>query len=165
MEEVTKHSIDRATDEAVRLWSFASTQYPIQNGTVIQAKLEYMVVESASAFSFNARRAMEILDNGQVFKLRQTRFKWKPAVDGEVVGNLWDALNRIIHSKKMIVGFEQIPEKMSVISGGAYVVPYLRAETDRWMSAFIDTFALSYCFLYEVLPALLTKKGKSNTIH
>ena len=165
MEEVTKHSVDRATDEAVRLWSFASTQYPIQGGLVIQAKLEHMVIESASAFSFNARRAMEILNRDQAFRLCQPRYEWKPAVDGEVVTSLWDGLNRIIHSRKMTVGFEQLPEKLSVMPGGTYVVPYLRAETDKRTSAFIDTFAFSHCFLYGVLPALLAKQGKYDTVH
>ena len=65
MEAVTKHSAERATEEAVRLWSFSSAQYPIQDGAVIQARVEYMVVESASAFSFNARRAIEVLPTDQ----------------------------------------------------------------------------------------------------
>ena len=164
MEDVTKHSVERATDEAVRLWSFASTQYPIQAGEVIQARLEYMVVESASAFSFNARRAMEVLID-QAFKLRQPRYVWQPTVDGEVVGNLRDALNRIIHSRKLTVGFEQLPAKMTVMSGGAYVVPYIRAKTDRRKLAFIDTFSLSHCFLYDVLPVLLARREKTDTVY
>ena len=164
MEDVTKHSVERATEEAVRLWSFASTQYPIQDGAVIQARLEYMVVESASAFSFNARRAMEVL-NDREFKLRQPRYVWQPTVDGEVVGNLWDALNRIIHSKKLTVGFERPPEKMANISGGAYVVPYIQAETDRRKLAFVDTFSLSHCFLYDVLPVLLERREQAETVH
>lgn len=165
MEMVTKHSVDRATDEAVRLWSFASTQYPIQDGVVIQEKLEYMVVESASAFSFNARRAMEVLPRDREFRLCQPRYEWRPTVDGEVVGNLRDALNRIIHSGKMIVGFERLPPESAVMPGGAYVIPYLRAETDRRKLSFIDTFALSHCFLYQVLPELHAKGAKADTVH
>ena len=122
MEAVTRHSAERATEEAVRLWSFSSAQYPIQDGAVIQARLEYMLVESASTFSFNARRAMEVLHPDREFKLRQPRYEWKPTVEGEVVGNLWDALNRIIHSRKMTVGFVQLPAHMTVMTGGTYVV-------------------------------------------
>ncbi len=164
MEDITKHSVERATDGAVRLWSFASASYPIQDGVVIQARLEYMVVESASAFSLSARRAMEVL-NDLEFKLRQPRYEWQPTVDGEVVGNLRDARNRIIHSRKMTVGFEPLPEKMTVISGGAYIVPYIRVETDRRKLAVVDTFSLSHCFLYDVLPALLARREKADTVH
>ena len=164
METVTKHSIERATEEAVKLWSLASAQYPIRND-VIQAKLEQMVVESASAFSFNARRATEVLPRDRKFKLHQPRYEWKPTVGGEVVENLYDALNRIIHSKKMQIGFEQIPAEMSVMTGGAYVVPYLRAETDKRAFAFVDIFALSHCFLYQVLPELLANCEGEETVH
>ena len=165
METVTEHSIERATDEAVRLWSLASAQYPIQGGAAIQARLEYMVIESASAFSFNARRATEALSRDKEYKLHQPRYEWRPTVDGEVVVSFWDALNRIIHSQKMKVGFEQLPSEVSVMSEGAYVVPYIRAETDRRKLAFVDIFALSYCFLYEVLPVLLASTRRVETVH
>ena len=165
MESVTEHSAERATEEAVRLWSFSSAQYLIEDGAVIQARLEYMIVESASAFSFNARRAMEVLHPDQEFKLRQPRFVWEPTVEGEVVGNLWDALNRIIHSRKMTVGFTKLPVQMADVAGGAYVVPYLQAETDRRKLAFVDTFALSHCFLYDVLPVILLNRGEADSVH
>ena len=166
MEAVTEHSAERATEEAVRLWSFSSAQYPIEDGAVIQARLEYMIVESASAFSFNARRAMEVLHPGQEFKLRQPRYEWKPTVEGRVVGNLWDALNRIIHSRKMRIGFVQLPAHLTVITGGAYVVPYLQADTDKRRNlAFVDIFALSHCFLYDALPVVLSSREKADTVH
>ena len=165
MEAVTEHSAERATEEAVKIWSFASAQYLIRDGAIIQARLEFMVVESVSAFAFNARRAMEVLNHDQEFRLLQPRYEWKPTVEGEVVGNLWDALNRIIHSRKLTVGFEQLPPKVSVMAGGAYVVPYLRAETDRRRLAFVDAFALSHCFLHDVLPLLHVKRAKADTVH
>ena len=164
MEAVIKHSIERATDEAVKLWSFASAQYPIQNGAIIQTRIEYMVVESASAFSFNARRAMEILPRDQEFKLLQPRYEWKPIGKGEVVANLWDALNRIIHSRKMEIGFEHFPDD-STMMAGAYVIPYLKAETDQRKTAFVDIFALSHCFIYAVRPALVASHEGGGTVH
>jgi hypothetical protein len=42
-----------------------------------------------------------------------------------------------------------------VIDGGAIIVPYIRAETDRKELAFIDPFALSHAYLYDVLPSLI----------
>ncbi len=74
--------------------------------------------------------------------------------------SLREALNRIIHSRKMTIGFEQLPANLSVMPGGAYVVPYLCAETDMHKLAFVDVFALSHCFLYEVLSALLTPQKR-----
>ena len=165
MEAVTKHSAERATEEAVRLWAFSSAQYPIQDGAVIQKRLEYMVVDSATAFSSNARRAMEVLDRDQEFKLRQPRYEWEPTVDCEVVGNLWDALNRIIHSRKMTVGFTQLPMHMTAMAGGAYVTPYLLLETDRHKSAFVDIFAISHSFLYDVRPVIFSNREKTDAVH
>ena len=49
------------------------------------------------------------------------RWKWEPISEGEKVGDLWDALNRIIHAKKLHVGFEQLPDCVTVIDGGATV--------------------------------------------
>lgn len=129
MEAVTRHSVERAADEAVRLWSFASTQYPVHDGAVIQARLEHMVAESVSAFAFNARRSMESLHGRDEFRLVQPRYEWKPMIDGEIVTNLRHALNRIIHSKKMMIGFEQVPTELAIVTEGAYVVPYIRVET------------------------------------
>ena len=165
METVTSHSINRAIDESVALWSLTSAQYPIRGGAVIQKRLEYLVVESASAFSFNVRRAMEALPIDQEFTLNSPRYEWQPISDGEIVVSLWDALNRIIHSRKMTIGFEQLPAKLSVMPGGAYVVLYLCAETDRRKLAFVDVFALSHCFLYKVLPALPTAQKRKEGIH
>jgi hypothetical protein len=52
------------------------------------------------------------------------------------------------------VGWEILPSNASVIAGGAIVIPYVQAETDRRALAFIDPFALAHSFLYKALPAL-----------
>ncbi len=72
-----------------------------------------------------------------------------------MVSNLRDALNRIIHAQKLVVGFEQLLPQVSVIDGRALVVPYIQAATDRKKLAFIDPFALSDAFLYGGYPKLV----------
>ncbi len=153
MEEITKHSIERASEEAVKLWALSSAQYPFQN-RLIQEYTNTTLIEVISSFALNARRAMEVLPSNVKYPLNVARWTWKPTIDGEKVADLWDALNRIIHARKLYVGFERLPDKVSVIDGGAIIVPYIRAETDRKELAFIDPFSLSYAFLYDVLPAL-----------
>ncbi len=154
MEEITKHSIERASEEAVKLWALSSSQYPFQN-RLIQEHTNITIIEVINSFALNARRAMEVLPPKVKYPLNAARCKWKPMEGGEKVADLWDALNRIIHARKLYVGFEQLPESVSVIDGGAIIVPYIRAETDRKELAFIDPFALSYAFLYGALPALI----------
>lgn len=147
MEVITQHSLNRATDEAVRLWALASAQYPTQHQLILNV-VAASVIETASSFALNARRAMEILPRNDKFPLVQPRWNWEPSVRGEMVRDLWDALNRIIHAKKLQVGFEKLPSKLSVIEGGAMVVPYIQVATDRKELAFIDSFALAHAYLY-----------------
>ncbi len=153
MEPITRHSVTRATDEAVKLWALASAQYPKQHGLICDAA-SVSIVETVSSFALNARRALEVLPFNLKFKLGQPRWTWSPRVDGDVVQELRDGLNRIIHAQTLVVGFEELPPEMAVIDGGALVVPYVKAATDRKALAFIDPFALSHAFLYEVLPRL-----------
>lgn len=103
MEVITQHSLNRATDEAVRLWALASAQYPTQHQLILNV-VAASVIETASSFALNARRAMEILPRKDKFPLVQPRWNWEPSVRGEMVRDLWDALNRIIHAKKLQVG-------------------------------------------------------------
>lgn len=58
------------------------------------------------------------------------------------------------------MGFERLPDNASVIDGGAIVVPYIQAETDRKELAFIDPFSLSHAYLNGVLPALIELRDK-----
>ena len=165
MEEITLHSIERASEEAVKLWSLSSSQYPFQN-RLIQEHANATIIEVISSFALNARRAMEFLPSKVKCPLNTARWKWETVIKGEKVADLWDALNRIIHAKKLYVGFERLPDSVSIIDGGAIVVPYIRAETDRKELAFIDPFALAHAFLYGALPALIEARDiqfKGNT--
>ncbi|MCI0625078.1 MAG: hypothetical protein L0387_26120 [Acidobacteria bacterium] len=154
MEEITLHSIERASEEAVKLWSLSSAQYPFRN-RLIQEHANATIIEVISSFALNARRAMEVLPPKVKYPLNAARWKWKPTAKGEKVADLWDSLNRIIHAQKLHVGFERLPDSRSVIDGGAIIVPYVRAETDRKELAFIDPFSLAHAFLYGALPALI----------
>ena len=158
MEEITLHSIEKASEEAVKLWALSSSQYPLQN-RLIQENANATIIEVISSFALNARRAMEVLPSNVKYPLNAARWKWEPTKKGEKVAGLWDALNRIIHAQKLYVGFERLPDSLSVIDGGAIIVPYIQAETDRKELAFIDPFALSHAYLYGVLPALIELRG------
>ncbi len=161
MEEITQYSVEKASEEAVKLWALSSTQYPFQN-RLIQEHTNITIIEVISSFALNARRAMEVLPPKVKYPLNVVRWKWEPTVKGEKVAGLWDALNRIIHARKLYVGFERLPDNVSVIDGGAIVIPYIRAETDRRELAFIDPFALAHAFLYEALPALNEAKNNQS---
>jgi len=130
MEPIALHSMRRATDEAIKLWALASAQYPKHHAQILDA-VTAAIIEATSSFALNARRALEILPGDEKFTLSQPRWKWVPSNNGEVVSDLWDALNRIIHAQKLVVGFEELPHDMAVIAEGAFVVPYIQAETDR----------------------------------
>ena len=143
----------RAAEEAVNLWALASTQYPSQNQLIL-AIATRTTIEVASAFALNARRACEVLPRTTKFQLKGPRWKWSPISGHVVVDDLWDALNRIIHAQKLVVGFESLPSSMAVVEGGARVIPYIQAQTDHKPMAFIDLFALSHAYLYEAYPHL-----------
>lgn len=147
IENIVRHSRNRATEEAVMLWALASAQYPL-NHRVIQEEVTIVLVEAVSSFAINARRALEGSAERSGIKLVQPRWQWTPNNGGEVVEDLWDSLNRVIHAKKLDVGWEKLPFGASVIADGAIVVPYVRAETDRRPLAFIDPFAMAHAFLY-----------------
>ncbi|HEY6527592.1 MAG TPA: hypothetical protein VIZ65_02775 [Cellvibrionaceae bacterium] len=157
MENITLHSIDRASEEAVNLWALASSQYPLKN-RLIQDYANTTIIEVVSSFALNARRAMEVLPPKVKYPLNTARWKWVSSSKGEKVADLWDALNRIIHARKLYVGFENLPRDVSVIDGGAIIVPYIQAETDRKELSFIDPFSLSHAYLYGALPALIEAK-------
>lgn len=151
MDPVIQHSRDRAIEEAVTLWALVSSQWPLDLRTV-QDVVSAMMIETISVFALNARRALEVVPNRTSIRLEQGRWKWEPITKGEVVAELWDALNRIVHAKKLEVGWERLPADSAVIASGAVVVPYVRAETDRRELAFIDPFAMVHAFLYQALP-------------
>lgn len=164
MEEITLHSIEKASEEAVKLWALSSAQYPFNN-RLIQDHTNATIIEVVSSFALNARRAMEVLPPKVKYPLNAARWVWKPTAKGEKVSGLWDALNRIIHAQKLDVGFECLPDSVSVIDGGAIIIPYIRAKTDRRELAFIDPFSISHAFLYEVLPVLIKLRNTNISKH
>ncbi|WP_423372423.1 hypothetical protein [Burkholderia sp. LMG 32019] len=162
MEPIIHHSVSRAADEAIKLWALASAQYPKRHSLILNVATA-SIIEAVSAFSLNARRALEVLPQGQKFGLAQPRWQWTPTTDGEIVADLWDALNRIIHAQKLDVGFEELPKNIGVLAEGSLVVPYVRAATDRRKLAFIDPFALSHAFLYGAFPHIVDIKNRPSS--
>src|SRR6266852_3140514 len=100
METIIRHSRVRATEEAIVLWALASAQYPLDL-KLIQDQATVMVVEAVSSFSLNARRALEVLPERPPIELSQPRWNWAPKAKGVMVSNLWDAVNRIIHARRL----------------------------------------------------------------
>ena len=152
-ENIVRHSRQRATEEAVTLWALASAQYPL-NHKVIQAEAAVVLIEAVSSFAINARRALESSVKRSGIKLVQPRWQWTPNTKGEIVDDLWDSLSRIIHAKRLDVGWEVLPTTASVMAEGAIIIPYVLAETDRRPLAFIGPFAMAHAFLYKALPLL-----------
>jgi hypothetical protein len=79
------------------------------------------------------------------------------------LGTCQRTVSQVIHAQKLEVGFEQLPTSVSVIDGGALVVPYIQAATDRKKLAFIDPFALSHAFLYGAYPKLVAVRNAKPT--
>ena len=140
MEEITLHSIERASEEAVKLWSLSSAQYPFQN-RFIQEYANATIIEVISSFALNARRAMEVLPPKVKYPLNAARWEWEPTIKGEKVADLWDALNRIIHAQKLYVGFEPLPDSVSVIDGGA--IGETKVSKQRCQTYTIDEIEIS----------------------
>jgi len=153
MEEITKYSVTTASEDAVKLWALSSAQYPFRS-RMIQEFARVAMIDVVSSFALNARRAMEPLGLKTKYPLHAARWEWSPLKEQAVVTDLRDALNRIIHAQKLQVGFERIPDNISRIDGGAFVIPYIEAATDQRKLSFIDPFSLSHAFLFDVIPAI-----------
>ncbi len=153
MEIITKHSQKQTIEAATLLWSLASAQYPKRN----QLLLNYAtarIIQTLDVFALNARRLIENMPKGQAIALNSSRWQWEPSTNKPLVNNLWDALNHISHAKVLKVGFEELPPSVSVIDGGAVVIPYILAKTDRKELAYIDPFAMAHAIFYQALPKI-----------
>lgn len=164
MKPVIQHSIRRATDEAIVLWSLASAQFPKKNEVILNVATG-QIIEAISQFAMNARRSMESVSKSQKFGLTQPRWAWESKKGQALVADFRYATNRIIHAKSLRVGFEELPQNIAVIDEGAFVIPYVEAETADRQAAFIDPFAFSHAYLYQIIPFLEKKyQGESNGI-
>ncbi len=132
---------------------------------VIQEEATALLIEAVSSFALNARRVLESIPERLSIALVQHRWQWVPKAKGEVVEDLWDSLNRIIHAKRLDVGWEKLPSNSSVIAAGAVVIPYIQAETDHRALAFIDPFALAHAFLYRALTVLDSDRNTAARVH
>jgi hypothetical protein len=157
--DINEFALQRAEAAAASLWAFGSAPFPLANGAIIQRHIEQEVTDTAIAFAIHVRR---ILDNRSIrtkFTLNEPFRLWSPARGLTKVTDLREALNRIVHAAEFEVGFEQLPEAASKISGGAIGVIYLRTRTDKREDALIDVFALASCFFHQLLPAGRSPSG------
>ncbi len=155
MESVIRHSVGRATEAAARLWALASAQYPVRHEVLCDEAIA-AVLEELGTLALNARRAIEAIGNPS-FPLEARRWEWDHFTAQEVVEDFRNGLNRVLHARSLDVDFVSLPRDSSVIEGGAVVIPFVRIKTDRHKKAFVDLFAMAYCWLYAVLPALEQK--------
>jgi hypothetical protein len=151
MNQITKESIIKASTEAVKLWALSSTQYPSDNRP-IQLEAEATMIEVISSFALNARRTMEVLPKNCKYPLNARRWHWEPTTAKNIIGDLWESLNFIIHAQDLQIGFERLPESTSIIQNGAICIPYILAKTDRKELSYVDPFAMSHAYLYQVMP-------------
>ena len=122
--------------------SFSARQMaPLSSATSIK-RLQIRL--SLSRFTFDGQ-----FDNRAIrtkFTLNEPFRLWSPARGLTKVTDLREALNRIVHATEFEVGFDQLPDAASEISGGAIGVIYLRTKTDKREEALIDVFALASSF-------------------
>lgn len=163
--EIVRLSLDRASAAAVRIWAMASAQYPERHGELC-GRLQATVVDDVSTFAVNARRVIEWLGNPRI-RLDQRRWQWAHDAGAEEVGELKQALDRVLHARALTVALVRLPPSVGVISGGAVVVPFLEIGTDRRAPALVDLFAMAHAFLYEVAPMTSEISGPepSRTAH
>ena len=159
MEVITHHSIQQASRAASVIWSIASAQYAEKNQLLINTTIAELISQLDS-FAINARRAVERLPKGEPIELDTPWWNWEPTNEMPVVTIFNGALNHIIHAKSLEIGFERLPSELSVVDGGALIIPYFHAETDQRKKAFIDPFALSHAYFYQVLPRLQSEFGQ-----
>ena len=143
----------------MKLWALVSTEYPKQHDAICDLAA-ILIIETVSTFALNARRALEVLPESNKFQLDQKRWR-SPLNDAEIVSDLWEGLNRIIHAQKLDALFADVNTEQAHIPAGSLAVTYVQAATDRKKLALIDPFALSHAFLFRALPLLVTTEQSS----
>jgi hypothetical protein len=152
MEAIITLSIEHGKEDAAIIWAFASSEFPKNNAPMLDL-IAPMVIQKTSSFALNTRRIMESMPDTESISLDQHRWLWESiSKKYHIVTDLWEALNYIIHAKKLYISFEDAPLNSSVIQSGGVIIPCLLAETDRKKMAYIDLFSLAWAFFYEVLP-------------
>lgn len=102
---------------------------------------------------------MEVLPKNSKYLLKEAWWNWEPTTSKNKISDLWESLNFIIHAQDLQVGFEKLPENTSIIQNGAICIPYLLAKTDRKELSYVDPFAISHAYLYQVMPQLYKSRN------
>lgn len=166
MKPVAKQTIARAADDAIRLWALASAEYPLDHKPMTR-RVKALVRETLCSFAVDARNCLDSLPPDLAFTLRRTRWNWKPSgrVRDAVPNDFREVLDRILDAARIELHFPTIAESDSVLEKPGFAVMFLRVHSDEGETALIDVFALSHCFLTQVLPELLAERKGEETVH
>ncbi|MDD9992023.1 MAG: hypothetical protein OXP75_09480 [Rhodospirillales bacterium] len=166
MKPVAKQTITRATDDAIRLWALASGEYPLDHKPMTR-RVQELVSGAVGGLAVDARRCLESLPPDRAFTLRRTRWRWKRRGRRKhaLPKDFREVLDRILDAARIEVQCPTLPESESVLDEPGFTVLYLRVRSDGGETALIDVFALSHCFLTQVLPALLAERTGKETVH
>ncbi len=166
MKPVAKQMIARVTDDAIRLWALASGEYP-RDQQPMTRRVRDMVSDAVSVFAVDARLCLESVPPDLSFTLRRTRWRWKPEgrLKGAVPKDFREIVDRILDAARIEVHCPPVPRSESVLDEPGFVVLFLRVHSDEGETSLVDVFALSHCFLTQVLPALLADRTGEETVH
>ncbi len=116
-------------------------------------------MDSVTEFATNGRREMEAYELKKNVYLKEPRWDREPTKKHDKVGELREALNRIIHAQQLEVGFENSSAKASWMGGEGVVITYVLARTDRKELSYLDLFAMAHAWLFQVLVAIHPTKS------
>jgi hypothetical protein len=148
---ITELHIIEARKRALRLFCTGSSIFPDEwSGNTINETLNVDLTE----FALHARCVSELCDlRKEKFPgADATRFKIEDPADFVFIDDYAEALNRLVHARKFVVGYGiWTGKKIWLNSKQEKIISYVKVETDRWPSANISVVGLATCFLGEVL--------------
>lgn len=146
-----------AFEHAVAICAYASSQY-FPNEEIID-EVQKQFLDRVIAFAINARRTLEITD------IRQTTIdvaRWKSVVpidDLNIESNLWNALNKIVHSRHLQVFIFERPSTFVTQVGHEWILTYLEIQSDRGDKVHVDPFGMAFTFIDDLTPHFPKEKG------
>ena len=150
---ITELHIIEARKRALRLFCTGSSIFPDEwGGNTINETLNVDLTE----FALHARCVNELCDlRKEKFPgAGATRFKIEDPADFVLIDDYAEALNRLVHARKFVVGYGIWTGKKIWLNSKREKISYVRVETDRWPPANISVVGIAICFLGEVLIAV-----------
>lgn len=151
---ITELHLAEARRRALRLFCTSSAIFPDEwGGGIVNDALHV----DLTIFALHARRVSELCGFSQTkfTGVATTRFRITDPPDLVLIADYNDALNRLVHARRFIVGYAVWDgAKVWLNSANDKVVSYVAVETDRRPRANLSVFGLATCFLSEVLIAV-----------